>query len=217
VLTAAGVTYLVKTGGSLPDIPPIPLDFLGKKVPIFEGAELKIEVKGPVTGPESFKVTIIFHEGGNAKPKTGSGRGKVFSPRLVLEPGGAKADSPEKGSDLIIEGKVPIPSEASMDDSAATIKAIENAKVEVDLGGTPTYQVRVLSVQDNYKPSGLVPKPPPLLRALTVRLKTSIPPMFHQGKDEIGEVSVRVRINNIGNDGDAKIKVHWEPFPTKGG
>ena len=219
VLTAAGVTYLVKTGSSLPSIPAIPLDFLAGKAPIFKGAELNIEVKGPITGPESFMVSITFHEqGGKPQSKSGSGRGKAFVLRLKLEPGGAKADSPEKGTDLIIDGNVSIPSNASGDDASATIKAIENAKVEVDVGGTPTYQVRVLSVTDNYNPGGgPIPKAPPLNRALTVRLKTSIPPMFHQGKDEIGEASVRVRLNNIGNDGDAKIKVHWEPFPSKAG
>src|SRR5687767_4893875 len=75
VLGAAGVTYLVKTGADLPPIPAIPLDFLAGKAPIFKGAELKIEVKGPITGPESFMVTIKFKEqaGGAQKPKSAGG------------------------------------------------------------------------------------------------------------------------------------------------
>jgi hypothetical protein len=218
VLGAAGVTYLVKTGSSLPSIPAIPLDFLAKKAPIFKGAELNIEVKGPITGPESFKITITFREQPGAKgdAKSGSGRGKAFTPRLTLRPGGAKAQSPEPGTDLEIEGDVAIPSNANQDDVAATIKAIQNANVEVDIAGTPTYQVRVLSVSDNHKPGPYGLNPPPLNRALKVRLKTSIPPMFHQGKDEIAERAVWVRINRVSNDGEAKIKVHLKPFPSKG-
>jgi hypothetical protein len=216
VVGAAGVTYLVKTGGSVPSIPAIPLDFLAKKAPIFKGAELNIEVKGPITGPESFKVSITFREQAGEKDKPKSpGRGKVLSLKIKLEPGGAKASSPETGADLEVEGKVAIPSKAGQEDVAATIKAIEDANVEVDVAGTPTYQVRVLSVTDNYRPGPYGLNQPPQNRALTVRLKTSIPPMFHQGKDEIAERAVWVRINRVSSEGEAKIKVHLKPFPPK--
>jgi hypothetical protein len=217
ILGAAGVTYLVKTGSSLPSIPAIPLDFLASRASIFKGAELNIEVKGPITGPESFKVSITFHEqgGGKEASKSGSGRGKAYTPRLTLRTGGAKAQSEEKGADLEIEGEVAMPFDAVPENVAATIKAIKDADVEVDVGGTPTYTVSVLSVTDNYKPDKYGLKAPPAVRALTVRLKTSIPPMFHQGKDEVAEASVRVRINRISNEGEAKIRVHYEPFPVK--
>ena len=219
ILGAAGVTYLVKTGSNLPPIPAIPLDFLAGKAPVFKGAELKIEVKGPITGPESFMVSITFHEqgGGKEKAKAGAGRGKAFTPRLTLRTGGATAKSPEPGADLDIEGEVPIPSKASGEDASATIKAIKDGKVEVDIGGTPTYSVKVLSVEDNFNPGPYGLNAPPTNRALKVRLSTSIPPMLHQGKDEITEESVRVRINGVSNEGDARIKVHYQPFPKKDG
>jgi hypothetical protein len=123
--------------------------------------------------------------------------------------------SPEPGTELNIEGEVPIPSKASGDDAAATIKAIKDGKVEVDIGGTPTYSVKVVSVEDNFNPGPYGLNAPPTNRALKVRLHTSIPPMLHQGKDEIAEASVRVRINGVSNEGEANVKVHFQPFPGK--
>jgi hypothetical protein len=68
---------------------------------------------------------------------------------------------------------------------------------------------------DNYQPGPYGLNPPPLNRALTVRLKTAIPPMFHQGKDEVADINVWVRINGVSNEGEAKIKEHLRPFPPK--
>src|ERR1041385_5871885 len=124
IIGAAGVAYLVGTKGDIPSIPAIPLDFLAKRAPIFKGAELNVEIKGPITGPESIKITITFHEGGGAGDKKGSGKGKVFKLRLRLE--SATADSPETGSDLTIDGKISIPSDATSDDVIATTKDIKD-------------------------------------------------------------------------------------------
>jgi len=213
ILGAAGVTYLVKTGSELPGIPAIPLDFLAKRAPIFKGAELNIEVKGPITGPESFKVTITFHEQAGKKEKKGSGKRKVFGLQLNLRPGSAKAASPETGADLEIEGQISVPMDAKPEDVSATIKAIKDAQIEVMVLGSPTYTVKVLSVQDNSRPAPYGLSPPPT--ALTVRLKTAMPPMFHQGKDEVIDAPVRVEINHVGSDGEAKVKAHFQPFPQK--
>jgi hypothetical protein len=40
--------------------------------------------------------------------------------------------------------------------------------------------------------------------------------MLHQGKDEITDASIRVRINRIAAEGAAKLKVHYQPVPSKG-
>ena len=217
ILGAAGVTYLIKTGTNLPKIPSIPLDFLAGRAPVFKGAELNLEVNGPITSPSSFKVSITFHEqaGGQGQTKSRPGRGKVFTPRMVLRQDGVKAGGEEPGADLDIEGQVPIPSDAGAEDAAATIAAIEDANVEVEVSGTPVYSVRVLSVTDNYHPGPYGLGAPPTNRALTVRLHTTVPPIFHQGKDEVAERPVRVRINRVGSDGEANIRVHLEPLPTQ--
>src|SRR6266704_729106 len=210
ILGAAGVTYLVKTGSELPSIPPIPLDFLAKRAPIFKGAELNIEVKGPITGPESFKVSITFHEQAGKDEKKGGGKGKVFRLQLNLRPGGAKAASPETGADLDIEGQISIPSDAKPEDVTATTKALKDAQVDVMVLGSPTYTVKVLSVEDNYKPGPYGVNAPPAVRFLTVRLQTAMPPMFRQGKDEVIEAPVREEINHVGSDGEAKVKAHFQ-------
>jgi hypothetical protein len=215
ILGAAGATYLVKTGADLPAIPAIPLDFLAKRAPIFKGAELNIEVKGPITGPESIMVKITFHEGGGKDEKKGAGKGKVFTLRMNLKPGSAKAASPETGADIEIEGQISIPSDAKPEDVTATTKAIKDAKIEVMVLASPTYTVKVLSVEDNYIPDKMGLKPPPTVRYLTVRLKTAMPPMFHQGKDEVIDAPVRVEMNHVGSEGEAKVKAHFQPFPAK--
>jgi len=99
---------------------------------------------------------------------------------------------------------------------AATIAAIQDANIEVEVGGSPVYQVRVLSVTDNYRPDKYGLNSPPTIRFLTVRLQTAIPPMFHQGKDEVTEESVWVHINNISSEGDAKVRAHMQPLPVAG-
>jgi len=213
IIGAAGVAYLVGTKSDLPSIPAIPLDFLAKRSSIFKGAELNIEVKGRITGPESIKISITFHEQGGPAGKKGSGKGKVFKLRIKLD--SAKADSPETGSDLIIDGKISIPSDATSDDVIATTKAIKDAKVETMVSGTPTFTTDVLSVQDNYIPDRLGLKQPPLNRALAVRLKTSLPPMFHQRKDAVIDAPVWVEINHVGSEGDLTVKAHFQPFPAK--
>ena len=217
VIGAAGIAYLVGTGASIPSIPAIPLDFLAGRAPVLRGAELNIQVTGPITGPDSFRVSITFHEQVSSGPAHASqpGRGRVFTPRLTLRPGGAVAASPEPGSDLSIEGQVPIPSDATADDVAATTSAIQDGNVEVDIGGTPAGTVRVLSVADNYKPDRFGLAAPPVVRFLTVRLRTTIPPMFHQGADETVETTVNVRINRTGSEGAASIRVHYQPFPPQ--
>jgi hypothetical protein len=66
VVGAAGVAYLVGTKSALPDLPAIPLDVLGGP---FTGATMELELKGPVTSPESFGFKITFHEQGAQKRK----------------------------------------------------------------------------------------------------------------------------------------------------
>jgi hypothetical protein len=66
VIGGAGIAYLVGTKSALPGLPEIPLDVLGGP---FKGATMKLEVKGPVTSPESFGFKITFHEQGDKKRK----------------------------------------------------------------------------------------------------------------------------------------------------
>lgn len=59
VIGAGGVAYLVGTKSALPGLPAIPLDKLGGP---FEGATMELEIKGPITSPESFGFKITFSE-----------------------------------------------------------------------------------------------------------------------------------------------------------
>lgn len=219
LLGAGGVTYLVKSGSNVPSLPAIPLDFLAGKVPAFRGAEAKITVTGPITNPQSFSVSITFHEQGASRrgPKAGAGagHGHAASASLTLKQGSVKAASPESGSELTIEGNVSIPSDISDEDAKATHDAIEDGRIEVDVGGSPCGLITVLSVTDNYRPDPMGLRGRPTMRALNVRLRTSIPPMFHQGKDEVIEQYVTVRINGVSSNGDATVKARVQTVPAK--
>jgi N-acetylmuramoyl-L-alanine amidase len=59
ILGAAGIGYVVGTGSSIPALPAIPLDALGG---IFQGAELKLKLDGPVTNPDAFQFVVTFRE-----------------------------------------------------------------------------------------------------------------------------------------------------------
>jgi hypothetical protein len=74
-----------------------------------------------------------------------------------------------------------------------------------------------LSVTDNFRPDRYGLAQPPAIRYLTVRIRTAIPPMFHQGRDEIVERSVWVRINRVSSEGDVNIRVHMRPLPSQAG
>jgi hypothetical protein len=204
----AAVDYVVKNSIDFPSLPPIPLDFLAKKVPAFKGAELNIDIKGKITGPDSLMISITFHEQG---PKNKSG--KALPLRLSLQR--ANALSSETGTAVDIDGEISIPSKANPDEVSATLQALKDAKLEADFDTTPAYSVTVLSARDNYKGSDFDLAPPPVNRAISVRLRTSIPPMLHKGKDEITEASIRVRINRISAEGMVKLKVHYKPVPAK--
>ena len=214
IFGAAGVAYLAGTGANIPNLPPIPLDFLADRVPALRGAQLNIQVRGPITGPESFSIGVTFREQPANNSPTPTGRGRVFTPRMVIRQPGIRSAGPEVGAQLEIEGQIPIPSNASAPDVRATRAAIENGTAEVLIGGQPAMVVRILSVADNYRsgPYGL--GQPPLNRALTVRLSTTLPPLFHQGPDEMSDRPVRVQINRVGSEGDVVVQVHMRPFPT---
>lgn len=66
IIGGAGVTYLIGTKSALPGLPDIPLDFLGGP---FKGATMKLEMKGPVTSPESFSFKLTFKEQANQRKK----------------------------------------------------------------------------------------------------------------------------------------------------
>jgi hypothetical protein len=66
VVGGGGVAYLVGTKSALPGLPKIPLDVLGGP---FKGATMELELKGPVTSPESFGFKITFHEQGKQRRK----------------------------------------------------------------------------------------------------------------------------------------------------
>jgi hypothetical protein len=207
----AAVDYVVKNSIDFPSLPPIPLDFLAKKMPALKGAELNIEIKGKITGPESFMVSVTFHEQG---PKTKSGA-KAFALRLTLQK--VNALSPEIGTAVDIDGEISIPSKAGPDDVSATIQALKDAKLEADFDAIPAYSVKLLSARDSHEGSRFDLAPPPTNRAINVRLRTSIPPMLHEGKDEVIEASIHVRISRITAQGEARLKVHYQPFPAKAG
>ena len=59
IVGSAGIAYLVGTESALPALPAIPLDALGG---IFRGAELRLQLSGPVTDPTSFQFSVTFHE-----------------------------------------------------------------------------------------------------------------------------------------------------------
>jgi hypothetical protein len=69
IVGAAGVTYLVGTRSALPGLPAIPLDFLGGP---FRGADIQLQLDGPVTSPESFRFRITFREQGAARRQRGA-------------------------------------------------------------------------------------------------------------------------------------------------
>jgi hypothetical protein len=209
IIGNAAVDYLVKNSIDFPSIPPIPLDFLAKKLPAFKDAELNLDIKGKITGPNSIMVSITFHEQG---PKTKPGT-KPFALRLTLRKDSAKALSAETGAAVDIDGEISIPSRASGDEVRATIKALKDAKLAVEFDTVPAYSVTVLSANDNYKASkgdNFDLAPPPTNRAINVRLRTSIPPMLRPGEDKIADAVVRVYINHISAEGDAKLKVHYK-------
>ncbi len=221
VLGASAVAILIKTGVRPGKLPAIPLDRLAKRSPIFKDAELNIEVKqekGPPT-EDSFIVSITFKEqpAGKSAPKAPTSGGKPATLKLNLSQGDAKAAKPDVGTDVDIEGEVMLDAKIKAEDAAATVKAIRNAKVEVDIGGTPTYRVQVVSVADNYQGGDYSVNPPPAHRAIKVQLRTSIPPMIRPGKPVIVDATVTVRLNGIRNDGEAKIKVQYQPPSAKDG
>jgi hypothetical protein len=221
VLGASGVAILVKTGVYPGKLPAIPLDRLAKRAPIFKGAELNIEVKevkGPVT-EDSFTVSITFKEQppGKGAPKAPTSGGKPATLKLNLTQGDAKADKPDVGTDVDIDGQVMLDAKIKAEDAEATVKAIRNAKVEVDIGGTPTYRVQIVSAEDNYQGGDYSLNPPPAHRAINVQLRTSIPPMIRPGNPVIVDATVTVRLNGIRNDGEAKLKVRYQPPPAKDG
>lgn len=217
IIGAEGVAYLVGTQGSLPDIP-VPLDFLAGRVPAFRGATVTLHLGGPVTNPNAASATITFREqppAGQATTPRRPGGGRAFTPRLTLQQSGVTASGREPGAEVIIEGRVPIPQNAAAQDVAATIDAIEGGRVDVDLGGSPCGLITVLSATDSYRPDRFGLNTPPLNRAVIVRLRTSIPPMFHQGPDEYAAVPVSVHINNTLNEGSATVQAHLSPFPNQ--
>lgn len=209
MIGTAAVDYVVKNSIDFPSLPPIPLDFLAKKLPAFKGAELNIDIKGKITGPNSLMISVTFHEQG---PKNKSG--KALPLRLTLQK--VNALSSETGAAVDIDGEISIPSKANPEDVSATLQALKDAKLEADFDTTPAYSVTMVSARDNYNGSDFDLAPPPVNRAISVRLRTSIPPMLHQGKDEITDASIRVRINRIAADGAVKLKVHYQPVPAKG-
>lgn len=217
ILGTAGIAYLIGTGSNLPRIPPIPLDFLAGRLPVFRGAELNVQVTGPITGPDSIRCSITFREQMPAgeQPTRRSSRGRVFTPRLTLRQEGVSVASPESGSELNIRGRVPIPSDATGEDVTATSGAIYDGRVEVDVGGSPAGLVTVVSVADNYRPDRFGLTAPPVIRYLAVHLRTTVPPMFHQGRDEIAPRPVWVRINGISSEGEADVRVHLRPLPSQ--
>jgi hypothetical protein len=221
ILGGSAVYILAKTGVRPGKLPAIPLDRFAKRAPIFKGAELNIEVKetkGAVT-EDSFTVSITFKEQtpGKSAPKAPTGGGKPATLKLTLKQGDAKAAKPDVGTDVDIEGEVMLDAKIKAEDAAATVKAIRNAKAEVDIDGTPTYRVQVVSVEDNYQGGDYGVNPPPAHRAIKVQLRTSIPPMIRPGKPAIVDATVTVRLNGIRNDGEAKIKVQYQPLAAKDG
>jgi hypothetical protein len=66
VIGGAGIAYLISSKTDVPGIPEIPLDILGGP---FKGASIKLEIKGPLTDPESFGFKLTFKEQGRQKPK----------------------------------------------------------------------------------------------------------------------------------------------------
>lgn len=214
IIGATGVAYLVGTNGSLPAIT-IPLDFLASKVPAFQGAELKFELSGPVTKPEGVQLGLTFKEGTPKKGGAGkAGAGTPFTPRMTLRPGDAVADGPEVGDSIMISGRVPVPHGAKAQDVAATIAAINDGTIEIDIGGQPAMQAAVVSVTDSFKPDKYGLSAPPIDRHLLVRLRSAVPPMFHQRPEGFEQKAVYVRINRISSEGEATIRVHMRPFPS---
>jgi len=64
VVGGAGITYLLTSKSDMPGLPDIPLDILGGP---FVGATMKLEIKGPLTSPESFGFKLTFKEQGKRK------------------------------------------------------------------------------------------------------------------------------------------------------
>ncbi len=213
IIGAAGVAYLVGTNGSLPEIT-IPLDFLAEKVPALRGAELKFELSGPVTKPEGIQLGITFHEGSPKKEGSGKpGSGTAFTPRMTLRQGDAVADGPEVGDQIMISGRIPVPHGAKAADVAATIAAINDGSLDVEIGGQPAMQASILSVTDSFKPDKYGLSAPPLDRHLLVRVRSAVPPMFHQRAEIFDQRPVYVRVNRVSSEGEATIRVHMRPFP----
>jgi hypothetical protein len=215
ILGSAGAAYLIGTRGSLPAIP-IPLDFLAERVPAFRGAEITLELQGPVTAPEGARFGLTLREPTpRQQSRRGRGGGTIFTPRMTLRAGDAVAEGPEVGNDVTIQGRVPVPHGATAADVSATIAAIEDGSLDIGVGGSPALRASVLSATDSFTPDRYGLRAPPIDRHLLVRIRTAVPPMFHQGPDIIDARSVSVRINGVSNEGDAQIRVHLRPFPSR--
>jgi hypothetical protein len=110
VLGGAGVAYLISSKSDVPGIPDIPLDILGGP---FKGATMTLEIKGPLTSPESFGFKLTFKEQGRqrAKRKSGNSAPNIYDfanpEAIALDVDGPEFETevPDAGPDSNIRGE----------------------------------------------------------------------------------------------------------------